>query len=161
MKTLTRDDARGQKVGGVAALYLALTYLAAMPYFLLVVDYQGATTVTEKVALLVGAYPSMYAMYMATYVLGGIALGVLALALYDRLRAAASSTVRIATGIGLLWSAVLVACGMVFTYGMTTVVALAKTNPAQAQSAWQASSRSRLGWAGRAARSSAGCGFCW
>jgi len=132
----------------VAALYLALTYVAAVPYFLLVVDYQGATTVADKVALIVGAYPSMYAMYMATYVVGGIALGVLALALHDRLRTGAPSTVRVATGIGLLWSVVLVACGMVFTYGMTTVVALAKTDPAQAQSAWQAIEPVALGLGG-------------
>ena len=76
MDTYTHEEARRQKAGGVAALYLALTYLAAMPYFLLVVDYQSATTVAEKVALIVGSYPSMYAMYIATYVLGGIALGV-------------------------------------------------------------------------------------
>ena len=89
MDTLTRDDARRQKAGGVAALYLALAYLAAMPYFLLVVDYQGATTAAEKVALVVGNYASMYAMYLATYVFFGIALGVLAFALYDRLQARA------------------------------------------------------------------------
>ena len=129
METLTRDDARRQKAGGVAALYLALAYIAAMPYFLLVVDYQGATTAAEKVALVVANYPSMYAMYLATYVLFGIALGVLALALYDRLQAGAPSTVRVATGVGLLWAVALVASGMVFTYGMTTVVALAKTDP--------------------------------
>ena len=81
METLTRDDARRQKAGGVAALYLALAYLAAMPYFLLVVDYQGATTAADKVALIVGNYASMYAMYLVTYVFFGIALGVLAFAL--------------------------------------------------------------------------------
>ena len=30
-----------QRVGGMAALYLAVAYLAAIPYFLLVLDYQG------------------------------------------------------------------------------------------------------------------------
>jgi hypothetical protein len=90
----------------------------------------------------------MYAMYLATYVLGGIALGVLALALYDRLRDAAPSTARVAAGIGLLWSIVLVACGMVFTYGMTTVVALVGTDPVQARLAWQAIEPVALGLGG-------------
>jgi hypothetical protein len=138
MDTLTRDETRRQKAGGVAALYLALAYLAAMPYFLLVVDYQGATTAADKIALIVGNYSSMYAMYLVTYVVFGIALGVLALALYDRLHAGAPAIARIATAIGLLWSFALVASGMVFTYGMTTVVALAKTDPAQARVVWQA-----------------------
>ncbi len=133
METLTRADARRQKAGGVAALYIALALLAAMPYFLLVVDYLGAVTAAEKVALVVANYASLYAMYLITYVFYGIALGVLAFALYDRLQARAPATMRIATAIGLLWSFALVTSGMIFNYGMTTIVPLAKTDPAQAR----------------------------
>jgi hypothetical protein len=138
MESLNRIEAARQKAGGGAALYLALCYLMAMPFFLLVVDYQGATTAAAKVALVVGNYASMYAMYLVTYVFFGIALGVLALALYDRLHAQAPATMRVATAIGLLWSVALVTSGMVFTYGMTTIVALAKTDPEQARLTWQA-----------------------
>ncbi|MDA3936710.1 MAG: hypothetical protein PF636_07615 [Actinomycetota bacterium] len=137
MERLAHHDANGQKAGGVAALYLALAYLAAMPYFLVVVDYPGATTVADKLALVVGNYQSMYAMYLVTYVFFGIVLGVLVFALYDRLRAFAPATVRVATAIGLLWSFALVTSGMVFNYGMTTIVTLAKTDLAQAQAVWQ------------------------
>jgi hypothetical protein len=120
----------------VAALYLALAYLAAMPYFLLVVDYQGATTAADKVALVIGNYSSMYAMYLVTYVFFGIVLAVLALALHDRLKVHAPSATRVATAVGLLWSFALVTSGMVFNYGMTTVVNL--TDRAQALLTWQA-----------------------
>ena len=68
MDARTRDDAMRQKVGGIAALYIALALLAAMPYFLLVVDYLGAVTAAEKVALVVANYASMYGMYLVTYV---------------------------------------------------------------------------------------------
>lgn len=138
MNTTARDQVRCQRAGGVAALYLALAYIAAMPYFLLVVDYPGASTTALKVALVVDNYSSMYAMYVATYVLFGIALAVLVLALYERLSAAADFTARIATAVGLLWSFALVACGMVFTYGMTAVVESAKSDPQHAQGAWRA-----------------------
>ena len=148
MNALTRVDARRQKAGGIAALYLALAYLAAMPYFLLVVDYPSATTAADRVALVVGNYASMYAMYLVTYVIFGIVLGVLALSLHDRLRAEAPFTARIATAVGLLWSFALVACGMVFTYGMTTIVALSKTDPAQAVLTWQAIEPVALGLGG-------------
>ena len=138
METLTRNDARRQKAGGVAALYIALALLAAMPYFLLVVDYLSAEGAAEKVALVVANHASMYAMYLITYVFYGIALGVLAFALYDRLQAHAPATMRVATAIGLLWSVALVTSGMVWNYGMTTIVALVKTDPAQARMVWQA-----------------------
>jgi len=138
MNTLTRDDATRQKAGGAAALYIALALLAAMPYFLLAVDYLGAKTAADKVALIAANYASMYAMYLVTYVFYGIALGVLAFALYDRLRDHAPATMRVATAIGLLWSFALVTSGMIFNYGMTTTVAIAKTDPAQAGQAWLA-----------------------
>lgn len=138
MERQAHYDASGQKAGGVAALYLALAYLAAMPYFLVVVDYPGATTVADKVSLVVGNYSSMYTMYLVTYVFFGIALGVLVFALYDRLRSFAPSTMRVATAVGLLWSFALVTSGMVFNHGMTTIVSLADTDLAQARVAWQA-----------------------
>jgi len=137
MNTLTHDDAKRQKAGGVAALYIALALFAAMPFFLLVVDYGSAATTAEKVAVVVANYASLYAMYLVSYVFYGFALGVLAFALYDRLAGRAPAMMRAATAMGLLWSVALVASGMVWNYGMTTVVALAKTNPTQAQMVWQ------------------------
>lgn len=128
---------RQQKAGGWAALYLALALIAAMPYFLLVVDYQGATTPADKVALIVNNYSSMYAMYFVTYIAFGFALGVLALTLYDRLGAEAPFAARLAVGAGAFWAFALVACGMIFTYGMTTIVALAETDASAAAAVWQ------------------------
>lgn len=148
MHTTTRDDAKPQQAGGAAAFYLAIALLGAMAYFLLVVDYPNATTTADKVALIAGNYSSMYAMYLATYVLFGVALGVLALALRERLQAAAPFTMRVATAIGLLWSFALVTSGMVFTYGMTVVEPLAKTDHARAVLTWQAVEPVALGLGG-------------
>lgn len=131
-------DAASQRAGGVAALYVALALLAAIPYFLLVVDYPGASTAADKVELIGDHYPSLYVMYLASYVLFGLALGLVALALWDRLWTAARFTVRAATGVGLVWAVALVASGLVFTYGMTTIEALAGTDQAQAVATWQA-----------------------
>jgi hypothetical protein len=131
----SRDLLGRQRAGGVAALYLAVALLAAIPYFLLVVDYPSATTAADKVALIADHGASMYVVYLATYVLFGIALGVLVLALHDRLAADGSVTMRVATLVGLLWSVVLVASGLVFTYGMTVL----DTLPASEQAVtWQA-----------------------
>ena len=161
METLARDHVRRQKAGGAAAFYIALALLAAMPYFLLVVDYLGAVTAAEKVALVVANYASLYAMYLVTYVFYGIALGVLAFALYDRLQARAPATMRIATAIGLLWSFALVTSGMIFNYGMTTAVTWPRRTPRRRGRCGSPSSRSRRRSAEPAASFSAGCGSCW
>jgi hypothetical protein len=133
-----RGDERQQKVGGLAALYLAAAYVVAMPYFLAFVKYPSVEDPVEKVALLVGNHASMRVMYLITYVIFGIVLAVLALALYARLRDGAPTLTQAATAVGLMWAVVLVASGMIFNAGVAAVVELHATSPAQAVSAWQA-----------------------
>jgi hypothetical protein len=138
MKALVRGNASQQRAGGLSALYLALAYLVAMPYFLIAVDYLNVTNPAEKVALLAEHQTSMSAMYLITYVIFGIALAVLSLTLYRRMKDGAPVMMQAATAAGLIWAFVLVASGLVFNFGMETVVALYDTNPLQAVAAWQA-----------------------
>jgi hypothetical protein len=138
MKSFVEGNVRRQKVGGFAALYLAAAYLVAMPYFLVFVKYQSAVDPAEKVALLVSNHDSMRAMYLVTYIIFGIVLAVLALALYARLKDGTPTLAQAATAVGLIWAFVLVASGLIFNAGMAAVVGLHGTNPAQAVSAWQA-----------------------
>lgn len=138
MKTLDRTTTGQQKVGGAAALYLAAAYLLAMPFFLLVVDYPSVVDPARKVALLVSNHGSMLVMYLLTYVVFGIALGVLAISLHQRLKTAAPAVMQVATAVGLMWAFVLVAGGMVFNAGMAAAVALYPSDPGRAVSMWQA-----------------------
>jgi hypothetical protein len=131
-------SARQRKAGGLAALYLAAAYLAAMPFFLVVVKYPSVVDPGEKVALLVAHLDSMRVMYLLTYVIFGIVLTVLALALHARLKDGAPLLAQAATAVGLVWAVALVASGMIFNAGMTAVVGLHGTNPEQAVAAWQA-----------------------
>jgi hypothetical protein len=130
--------ARQQRAGGVAALYLAAAYLVAMPYFLIVVDYPTAMDAAQKkVALLVANQNSMYVMHLITYVVFGIVLAALALALWKRL-AGSPSIAAVGGVVGLIWACMLVGSGLVFNYGGAAVIELYDKSPAQAVSAWQA-----------------------
>ncbi len=138
MKTLSQGTSGQQKAGGLAALYLALAYLVAMPYFLVVVNYPSVVDPLKKVALLADNRGSMHVMHLITYVIFGLVLAVLALALYNRLKDGMPATMQIATAVGLIWAVALVASGLVFNSGMGTVAELYHSHPAQAVSAWQA-----------------------
>jgi hypothetical protein len=129
---------RQQKAGGLAALYLAAAYVVAMPYFLVFVKYESAVGTAEKVALLVGNQASMTAIYLITYVIFGIVLAVLALALHARVKDGAPALAQTATAVGLIWAVMLIASGMVFNAGIAAVVGLHGASPAQAVAAWQA-----------------------
>jgi hypothetical protein len=137
VKTIGRSITGQQKAGGLAAFFLALAYLLAMPFFLLVVDYQSAVGPAAKVASLAANHGAMQVMYLITYVVFGIVLSVLALALYERLKPAAPALIQTATAVGLIWAVMLIASGLVWNAGMGSVVALYPANPAQAVSMWQ------------------------
>lgn len=50
MNSSVGGSVRQQKVGGLAALYLAAAFVAAMPYFLVFVKYPSVVDPVEKVS---------------------------------------------------------------------------------------------------------------
>jgi hypothetical protein len=127
-----------QKMGGVAALYEAAAYVLGIMFFILVVDYPGVVDPIQKVALLVDNQAIMYTMTLVIYVVFGVFLVVLALALYERLKAGSPTMMQTATAFGLIWAGVVIASGMIFNIGMGVVIDLYGTDPAQAATVWLA-----------------------
>ena len=125
-----------QKVGGFAALYLAAAYAIGISLFLVVLDYPHIVEPAQKVALLAEQSTTIWLTNLLMYVIFGVALVVLALALYERLQSVAPAIMRVATALGLIWAGVLSASGMVANAGIAPVVALYATDPAQAALAW-------------------------
>lgn len=128
------NDAR---IGGLAAVFIAVAYLVAIPYFVVYVDYPSLTDPTAKLALLAEHYSSMYAMHVLVYELVAVALVVLTLALHERCRAKAGIIATFAAAIGLTWSALLLASSMVFNYGMGVSLRLSEAAPERAVWMWQ------------------------
>jgi hypothetical protein len=127
-----------QKMGGVAALYEALAYVVAMVGYLFVVDYPSAVEPLQKVALLANHQAFLGILNLFVYIVFSIFLVVLALALYERLKAGSPAIMQTATAIALIWACVLIAHGMIANFGMDTVVDLYGQDPAQAATVWLA-----------------------
>jgi len=125
-----------QKVGGIAALYQAAAYLVGIVLFLFVLDYPSIVEPAQKVALLVDKQGLIVITNLLMYVIFGVSLVVLSLALYERLKAGAPAIMQTATAIGLIWAGALMASGMVANAGIAPVVALYGEDPAQAASVW-------------------------
>ena len=125
MKTL-------QKVGGISALYMAVSHLIGIVIFIIVLDYLSITDPAQKVALNVEKQTVVFSTNLLMYVFFGFALAVLSLALYDRMKSSASALIQVTAVIGIIWAGSLIASGMVANAGLTTVVALYAKDPAQA-----------------------------
>jgi hypothetical protein len=127
-----------QKMGGMAALFEAAAYVLGMVFFLFVVNYPQVVDPAQKVALLAEHQASLHLVTLVIYVVFGVFLVILALALHERLQAGAPAMMQAATVFGLLWAFVVIAGGMVFIVGMNAVVGLYGQDPAQAATVWLA-----------------------
>lgn len=124
-----------QKMGGYAALIEALTYIVGfVMVFTLLADYAaGDMSNAESVAYIVNNHTLLYIWHSIIYVLNGVFLVVLALAIHERLKDDAPAMAQIATAFGLLWAGLVIASGMIILVDLGTVVDLYDTDPAQAE----------------------------
>ena len=126
-----------KRAGGFAALYVAAAYLAAIPYFVFLVDYPSITSPDDKVALLVEHHTSMYVMHLVSFELVALALIVVTLGVFQHLHEHAPATMQVACAVGLTRAGLLLASVMAFNPGMSVVVEQQATEPQQAASTWQ------------------------
>jgi len=127
-----------QKMGGFAALYLAAALLFAMVGYLLILGTLDVVDPVDKVAQLVDNQAFLYILNLVAYVIWGIAMIPLVLALNERLKTSSPAIMQIATVIGLIWACIVIASGQVSNLGMNTVVDLYGSDPAQAATVWMA-----------------------
>ena len=125
-----------QKMGGIAALYSGLAYVVGMVGFLVVVTWPEDPL--QQVAIMADNQAVLYILYLIVYVIWAIFLVVLALALYDRLKAGAPALMQVATALALIWAGLVIASGMVANIGTAVVVDLYSQDPAQASTVWLA-----------------------
>ena len=137
-----------QKMGGVAALIEAFAYVVGFGLYLTLLDSSGYVGAVQKVAFLVEKQAIIYIGNLFIYVVFSVFLVVLALALCERLKAGSPAMVQTATAFGLIWAGLVIASGMIFNVGISTVVNLYGRDPAQAASTWLAISSVQEGLGG-------------
>jgi hypothetical protein len=131
-----RDMKTLQRFGGFAALYEAAAYIVGMIGFLAVVNVSGVADPVEQVALMADNLAFLYTLYLIVYVVWGMFMVILALSLYERLKAGSPALVQTATIFGIFWGCVIIVSGMIQNVGMQNVVALYGKDPAQAGTVW-------------------------
>ena len=102
-----------RRAGGFAALYVAAAYLAAIPYFVFLVNYPSVTNPNDKVALLVAHRTSMYVVHLVSFELGALGLIVVTLGVHQHLHEQAPATSQVASVFGLVRAGLLLASVMV------------------------------------------------
>ncbi len=129
-----------QRMGGWAGLLTAATFVVGFVMAATVLsDYTtGDPTPAESVAFVADHQTALWAWHVVIFVLFGLALVPLVLALHARLAARAPVLAQTATAFGLIWAALVLASGMIAIIGLGTVQDLYETDPARAEPVWSA-----------------------
>lgn len=126
-----------QRVGGVAALIEAATFVFGLALFATVLlPYTTGTDAAESVAFLVDNQAVLYIWNLVISIVFGVALVPLVLAVHARLKAAAPALAQTAAAFGVIWAGLLLATGMLTNIGLGTVADLQSTDPAMAATVW-------------------------
>lgn len=126
-----------QKMGGLAALIGAATNLLALVMFVALASRgYGSDDPSRAVAFLAGNQASIRVLYQIQYLVFGVSLVFLSLALYERLQAGSPVLAQAVTTFGLIWAFLIIVIGTLSINNLGTVVKLYGENPAQAAIAW-------------------------
>jgi hypothetical protein len=127
-----------QRAGGIAALIEAATFVVGFVMALTTLaDFTtGDPTPAESVEFLVDNQAALYVWNTIIFLVFGVALVVLALAVNERLKPDAPSLAPTATAFGLIWAGLVLAAGMIADVGIGTVVDLHGDDPGRAVSVW-------------------------
>ncbi len=130
MKTL-------QKIGGIAALIGAATNLFALGVFITLAPKGfGSDDPGQIVPFLADNQAFMRVWDIIIYLVFGVGLIFLSMALYERLKAGSPALAQSVTIFGLLWAVLVIVIGTLSINDLNTVVKLYGENPAQAATVW-------------------------
>jgi hypothetical protein len=125
-----------QKIGGVAALLEAIIYVSAFVFFGVFWNFPADADSVQKFAFLADNQVILSIVNLIMYVLFGICLAVLVLALHERLKSNAPTLSQIASVFGVVWVGLVIASGMIANVGLGTVIELSAKDPEQAMTVW-------------------------
>jgi len=125
-----------QKAGGITALIHSAAYLVGIGLYLTVLSPIIDADPARYVALLPDYQSLMYVWIFIAYLVSGFCLVVVALALYERLKAGSPAMMQTATVLGFIWAGLIIGSGNLMLYGFSEIAEIYGNNPAQAETVW-------------------------
>jgi hypothetical protein len=127
-----------QKVGGICAIFEALIYIFAFIIYGGILVYPNANEgVVEKLSFLTDNYLTLSILNLISYVLFGILLAVLVLAIHQRIKNYAPLLSNLTSIFGIIWVGLVISSGMIANIGLSTVIDIGIKEPENAILIWR------------------------
>lgn len=127
-----------QKWGGFAALIHAVAYVVGIVLFVTLLSPLMNSEPGQYMAFVVDNQAFMYMWILICYWVAAAAVVVMALALYEQLKAGSTALVQTATVFGLIWAGLIIGSGNLMLNDFGVVADLYSKAPAQAETIWLA-----------------------
>lgn len=127
-----------QKIGGVFAIFEAIIYVSAFVFFGAFWNFPTDADSVQTFAFLAENQVTLSIVNLIMYVLFGIFLAVLVLAINERLKSNTPTLSQIASIFGVVWVGLVIASGMIANIGLSAVLELSTKEPEQAMTVWRA-----------------------
>jgi hypothetical protein len=127
-----------QKIGGVSALLESIIYVSAFVFFGVFWNFPVDADSVKQFAFLAENKVILSIVNLIMYVLFGIILAVLVMALHERLKGNTPILSQIASIFGIIWVGLVIASGMIANIGLASVLELSAKDPEQAMTVWRA-----------------------
>lgn len=125
---------RLQKLGSISAWVDAATYLVVMGLLFTVLSpfADSNLEIGQFVAFAADKQALVFVWNLTAYIINGIFLVILMVALYERLKGGSPAMVQVGTIFGLIWCALIFAGGLIDIYSQSIIIDLYGKDPAQA-----------------------------
>ena len=125
-----------QKTAGIAALSEAFIYIITFALYGTVLAMPSGLDAAQKLAFLAEKQSLLFFSNLLAYVIFGILLAVLVLALHERLKNTAATLTQLASIFGVVWVGLVIASGMLANIALNAVLKLSLTEPEQTRALW-------------------------
>ncbi len=121
-----------QKMGGVASIISGIAYLVGIAIAVTIVMPSLSLEVDETIVFMTENATMLFIWHLFIYIIAGVALVFIAIAVYDRLKVKASAMAQLSLAFGIIWATLVLASGMMLILDANVVTELYKNNVDQA-----------------------------
>ncbi len=126
-----------QKSGGIASILEALIYIVAFIIYGAILEYPPTNASSQQELTFLSDNQVIFSfLNLLMYVIFGILLSILVLALHKRIKEHTPDLSSIASVFGFLWVGLVIASGMIGNIGLSKVIEIGSNDPEQAMQIW-------------------------
>ncbi|MEQ9286986.1 MAG: DUF4386 family protein [Cyclobacteriaceae bacterium] len=122
-----------QIIGGICSIFEGIIYIIAFIVYGAVLDYPNVdASVDERLGFLASNHHILSILTFTSYILFGILLAVLVLAIHHRLKTYSPILSQITAVFGIIWVGLVIASGMINNISLNSVIEMGSKEPENA-----------------------------